>query len=168
MDGGERHQLTASVSSTEKPNDSNVGKQTLIRMMIKRRPFLRPCSPNQHDRLSLLCSITGALISALLWPSHELQLVLGLLASTKTVMKRASDCPDILIDSELMPRTADATSSRVCSCSEVLVSDLHLVNPTDVSRLGSDLESVSVPVQITNWVTVRGGGSSADYPRPHH
>lgn len=166
MDGGEHHQLTASMSSVKKPNDSNVEKQTLIRMTMKR--FLRPCSPNQHDRPSLLCSITGSLISALLWPSHELQLVLALLALTKTVMKRASDCPNILINSEIMPWTAhcsfglqmvsvncrrhlqtpsaDAASSRVCSCSEVLVSDLHLVDLTDVSRFGSDLESVSVPV----------------------
>lgn len=104
MDGGEHHQLTASMSSVKKPNDSNVEKQTLIRMTIKR--FLRPCSPSQHDRPSLLCSITGSLISALLWPSHELQLVLALLALTKTVMKRASDCPNILINSEIMPWTA--------------------------------------------------------------
>lgn len=109
MDGGEHHQLTASMSSVKKPNDSNVEKQTLIRMTIKRRLFLRPCSPNQHDRPALLCSITGSLISALLWPSHELQLVLALLALTKTVMKRASACPHILINSEIMPWTADCS-----------------------------------------------------------
>lgn len=107
MDGGEHHQLTASASLVKKPNDSNIEKLTLIRMTIKR--FLRPCSPNQHDRPSLLCSITGSLISALLWPSHELQLVLALLALTKTVMKRASDCPNILINSEIMPWTADCS-----------------------------------------------------------
>lgn len=162
MDGGEHHQLTASASLVKKPNDSNVEKLTLIRMTIKR--FLRPCSPNQHDRPSLLCSITGSLISALLWPSHELQLVLALLALTKTVMKRASGCPNILINSEIMPWTADCSfglqmvsancrrhlqTPRPHESAAALPSsslDLHRVDLTDVSRFGSDLESVSVPV----------------------
>lgn len=156
---GEHHQLTASRSS--KPNDSNVEEQTLIR---KKMQTLSPTLLTEPTRPSLLCSITGPLISALLWPSHEPQLMLALLALTKTVMKRASDWtqhPHQLwnhamncrlqfwfADGLRKPQTpsADAASSRVCSCSEVLVSDLHLVDLTDVSRFGSDLESVSVPV----------------------